>query len=146
MKLKNLSLEDLEMMSLQDIAYAILKENKKSANTAVLLKEICKLLDCEESFEDKIGDFYTTLNNDKRFVLLENNEWDIRDNHSVTIVMDDEDEEEIDEIEEDEELEEEEIEEETDLENIDDDLDDDLDDDDDLSDLSIVDEDEELEE
>lgn len=147
MKLKNLSLEDLEMMSLQDIAYAILKENKKSANTAVLLKEICKLLDCEESFEEKIGDFYTTLNNDKRFVLLDNNEWDIRDNHSVTIVMDDEDEEEIDEIEDEDEDLEEEIEED-DLENIDDDLDDDLDDeDDDLSELSIVEdeEDEDLE-
>jgi len=145
MKLKNLSLEDLEMMSLQDIAYAVLKENKKSANTAVLLKEICKLLDCEESFEEKIGDFYTTLNNDKRFVLLDNNEWDIRDNHSVTIVMDDEeDEEEIEE--EDEEEIEEEVEDE--LDNIDDDLDDDLDDDDDdLSDLSIVEdeEDEDLE-
>ena len=146
MKIKNISLEELEMMSMQDIAYALLKENKKSANTAVLLKEICKLLECEDSFEEKIGEFYTTLNNDKRFVLLENNEWDIRDNHSVTLVMDDEEEAEEEIDEEEEELEE--IEEETDeLENIDEDLDDDLDDDDDdLSDLSIVDEEEELEE
>ena len=143
MKIKDMPIEELEMMSLTDITYMILKEKKKSMNTADLFKEISKLLDLSESdFASKIGDYYTSLNIDKRFVLLDNNEWDIRDNHSVEIVMDDEDEEEVeDEMEEVEEDLEDEME-----ENIDEIIDDDDLDDDDLDDLSIIDEDEEEEE
>ena len=140
MKIKDMPIEELEMMSLTDITYMILKEKKKSMSTADLFKEISKLLDLSESdFASKIGDYYTSLNIDKRFVLLENNEWDIRDNHSVEIIMDDEDEEEVEE-----EIEEE-IEE--DDENIDEMIDDeDLDVDDDLEDLSIIDDEESEEE
>ena len=138
MKLKDMQMEELEMMSLTDITYMILKETKKSMKTADLFKEISKLLDySEEDFTSKIGDYYTSLNIDKRFVLLDNNEWDLRDNHSIKIEMDeDEDEEEI------EENEDEEIEEEIEEENIDDIVDDD-DLEDDLEDLTIVTDDEE---
>lgn len=139
MKIKNMPIEELEMMSLTDITYIILKENKKSMKTADLFKEISKLLDLSESdFASKIGDYYTSLNIDKRFVLLDNGEWDIRDNHSVEIVMDDEDEEETEEetIDEEEVIEEEE-------DNIDEIIDDDDLEDDDLEDLSIISEDEE---
>ncbi len=109
MKLKNISPEDLELMSYTDITYMMLKESKKTMNTPILFKEICNMLDLSEStFEDKIGDYYTSLTMDKRFVMLDNNEWDIRDNHSVEIVMDD-DEEEVEE----ETVEEEIVEEET---------------------------------
>lgn len=103
MKLKNISPEELELMSYTDITYMMLKESKKAMNTPTLFKEICNMLDLSEStFEDKIGDYYTSLTMDKRFVMLDNNEWDIRDNHSVEIVMDDEDEdEEVEEIQED---------------------------------------------
>ena len=138
MKLKDMQMEELEMMSLTDITYMILKETKKSMKTADLFKEISKLLDySEEDFTSKIGDYYTSLNIDKRFVLLDNNEWDLRDNHSIKIEMDeDEDEEEV------EENEDEEIEEEIEEENIDDVVDDD-DLEDDLEDLTIVTDDEE---
>ena len=96
MKLKNINPEDLELMSYTDITYMMIKESKKTMNTPTLFKEICNMLDLSEStFEDKIGDYYTSLTMDKRFVMLDNNEWDIRDNHSVEIVMD-EDEEELD--------------------------------------------------
>ena len=141
MKIKNMPIEELEMMSLTDITYIILKENKKSMSTADLFKEISKLLELSESdFASKIGDYYTSLNIDKRFVLLDNNEWDIRDNHSVEIVMDEDEEEEVEEeIEEEEIIEDEE-------ENIDEMIDDDDLEDDDLDDLSIVDDDDTLEE
>ena len=138
MKLKDMPIEELELLSYADLTYKMLKENNKPMNTAQLFKEICDLLDLSESeFDAKIGDYYTSLTLDKRFVLLKSNEWDIRDNHSVEIVIDEDDEEE--ETEEDEEEETEETEEE--IDSLDDEtLDDDLDDDD-LDDLSIVDDD-----
>lgn len=138
MKLKDMPIEELELLSYTDITYKILKENGKSMTTPVLFKEICDLLEFGESeFDSKIGDYYTSLTMDKRFVMLKNNEWDIRDNHSVEIVIDDE-EEEVEEIEETEEIDE--TEESEDDEMLDDtDLDDDLDDD--MEDLAIIDED-----
>ncbi len=141
MKIKDMSLEELEMMSLTDITYLILKEKKKSMKIADLFKEISKLLELSDSdFASKIGDYYTSLNIDKRFVLLDNNEWDIRDNHSVEIIMDEDEEDE--EPEEEVELEEPEEEE----ENIDEIIEDDDLEDDDLEDLSIIDDEEDEDE
>lgn len=139
MNLKDLSIEELELMSYTDITYMLLKENKKTMNTPTIFKKICELLDYGDSFyEEKIGDYYTSLTLDKRFVLLEDNTWDIRDNHSVKMEIDEE--EDADEEEENDEVED------NDDEIIDDVVDDEniLDDDTDLDDLSIV-EDEELE-
>lgn len=137
MSLKDLKQEDLEIMSNTDIAYYILKENN-SMNTANLFKEICNLLELsDDEYANNIGDFYTALTTDKRFVLLDTNEWDLRDKHSVKIVMEEEEEEEEETTDE--------VEESTDEEDIDEEiLDADLDDDD-LDDLSIV-NDEELDE
>lgn len=140
MKIKDMPIEELEMMSLTDITYIILREKKHPMKTADLFKEISKLLELSESdFASKIGDYYTSLNIDKRFVLLDNNEWDISDNHSVEIVMD-EDEEEIEEPEEEED--EEEIEE----DNIDEIIEDEDLEDEDLEELSIVSDEEDEEE
>ncbi len=143
--LKNLTPEELELMSYTDISYAILKESKKPIDTPTLLKEILKLLELnEDSYVDKIGDYYTSLTMDKRFVLVENNEWDIRDKHSVEIVLD-EDEDETEEIEEEIEIEEDEMEPEEESEDTLYDDESEIDDDDDMDDLPILD-DEELEE
>lgn len=140
MKIKDMPIEELELMSLTDLTYMILKENKKSMNTPTLFKEICSLLEYSEGeYASKIGDYYTSLNIDKRFVLLENNEWDIRDNHSVEIVIDEEEEDET------EEEVEEEIVEEDEEENIDETYEDD-DIEDELEDLSIINEDDEEDE
>lgn len=144
MKLKDMTIEELETLSYADLAYLILKENNKSMNTPSVFKEICKLLGIsDEEYSAKIGDFYTSLTTDKRFVLLDDAEWDLRDNHSIKIVMDDEDDEEeaLDEESEDIEDSNEEIEDDIDTQVDDDDI---VDDDDDLDDLAIVDEDEEL--
>jgi len=135
MKLKDMSQEDLEALSYTDLTALILEENKKSMNTPTIFKKICELLQySEEDFANKIGDYYTSLTIDKRFVFLENNEWDLRVRHSVEIVLDeDELEEDVDEEEIDEELEEE-----IDLEN----TIDDIEEADELDDLSVLDEDE----
>lgn len=139
MKLENLSLEELELMSYTDLTYQLIKENKKPMNTSSIFKEICNLLDYSDSdFTAKIGDYYTSLTLDKRFVLLDSNEWDIRDNHSVKIEIDDDEEEEIEDN----------LDSEDDVEEVEEDdleIDDDnevLDDDDDIDDLAVLTEDE----
>lgn len=142
MKLKDMTKEELLTLSYTDIAYMILTESKKSLNTPAIFKQICDLLDYTDSeYSDKIGDFYTSLTTDRRFILLENAEWDLKDKHVIKVELEDEDEN-LDEEEIEEEIEE--LEE----ENIDEDInDDDLDDeDDDFDDLAIVEEDEELDE
>ena len=53
---------DLELMSYTDIAYEIIKEDKKQYNTPNLFKEVCSLLELgEDEFESKIGEFFTAL-------------------------------------------------------------------------------------
>ena len=89
MKLKNMKKEELEVLSYTDLTEMILKENKKSMNTASIFKTICELLELsEEDYTNKIGDYYTSLTTDKRFILLENAEWDLKDKHKVEIVLD----------------------------------------------------------
>lgn len=126
---------DLELMSYTDIAYEIIKEDKKQYNTPNLFREVCNLLELSEAeFEAKIGDFFTALTTDKRFILIDSVNWDLKENHVVKVVVDDGEEESEDE--------EEETTDEDDA--IEDDYTDESDDDymeDDLEDLNIVDED-----
>ena len=136
--LKNMPKEELELLSYTDLTELILKEEQKSLNTPTVFKTICDLLGYTDAqYADKIGDYYTSLTTDKRFVFLDNNEWDLREKHPVDIVVDEEDdeEEELEETSEEDEMEEETSEE--------DDMDSVIDDD--LDDLSIMTE-EELEE
>lgn len=138
---------ELELMSYTDIAFEIIKEDKKQYNTPNLFKEVCKLLELTEAeFEAKIGDFFTALTTDQRFILIESVNWDLKDNHIVKVVVDD-DSDADDEIDEEEESEEEEETEEDILEDEEDDYSeeaiDDLDDD--MEDLTII-EDDDLEE
>lgn len=137
--MKKYKKEELELLSNKDITNLLLEEKGKQ-KTADLFKKIIKLLELPEStFDQKIGDYYTSLTTDKRFILLEDGKWDLRSRHTsdkVIKVMDEDDEEE-------DETEEEETEEETvDYDSIDSDEDDLDDDDDDLKDLVILDEDE----
>lgn len=143
MKLKDMKKEELEVLSYMDLTEMILNENKKSMNTASIFKTICELLELsDEEYSNKIGDYYTSLTTDKRFILLDNSEWDLKDKHKVEIIMDedDDDEEYSEEVEDNEEIEasEDENEEES-IEITDDEVD--LDDDDDMSELNIIDED-----
>lgn len=136
---------DLELMSYTDIAYEIIKEDKKQINTPDLFREVCNLLELsEEEFESKIGEFFTALTTDKRFILIDSVNWDLKENHVVKIVVDDGEEDSSDDIEETEEDEEENEEDIDEIEEDDysDDAIDDLDVDDEMEDLTIMDEDE----
>ena len=141
MNIRQMPLEELELLSYTDIAYELLKLDKKSATTPVLFGEVCKLLQIDENaMYEMIGDFYTTLTTDKRFILLDNAEWDLKENHKVKPIVDDEDEEEVVE----EQVETEESEDDA-VANDEEDYEEDTDDLDDLDDLAIVTE-EEMEE
>lgn len=147
MNVRQMPLEELELLSYTDIAYELLKEDKKSKTTPVLFGEVCKLLEIsEDNMLEMIGDFYTNLTTDKRFLLLDSAEWDLKEFHSVKTIIDEDEEEESED--EDEENEDDEMPEETEDDAIEGDLDDfdDVDDEmDDLEDLAIVTE-EEMEE
>ncbi len=143
MNIRQMPLEELELLSYTDIAYELLKLDKKPKTTPVLFGEVCKLLEIgEDAMYEMIGDFYTTLTTDKRFILLESAEWDLKEFHIVKPIVDEEDEEETEESDEHEEPEGTEDEavlsEEDNYEDSDDDMDD-------LDDLAIVSE-EEMEE
>ena len=139
MSLKNMSKDELELLSNKDITNLLLEEKGKQS-TPDLFKKIIKLLGLpEETFDNKIGDYYTSLTTDKRFILLDNGKWDLRSRHTSDklIIVDDEEDEE----EEEEENEEEETSE-NDFDSIESDEDDLDDEDDDLKDLVVLDEDE----
>ena len=133
--------EELELLSNKDITNLLLEESKKPMNTAELFKTIISLLELPaKTFENKIGDYYTSLTTDKRFILLEDGTWGLKSRHTsdkVVKIMDEDDE-----IEEDL-VKEEEPEEEIEEDNYDD-TDEDYDDnaEDDLKDLVVLDEDE----
>jgi DNA-directed RNA polymerase subunit delta len=143
--LKDLSREELDLLSYTDLTYRILKEAKKTLNTPTIFKQICNLLGFTDAeYANKIGNYYTSLTLDKRFIMLDSAEWDLRERHSVKIEIDDDDDELIDEeeledeeevIHEDEVVEDEEIEAVIDDEELDEDLDE-------LEDLTIINEDE----
>lgn len=145
MKIDDMTKAELELLSHCDITALLLKENKHPMNTPSIFKKICDLLGySDEEYTNKIGEFYTSLTTDKRFILLDTAEWDLRDNHSIKISIDDEDEEEVefeDEIDEDEE---EKVEDEDIIDDVEEPIDDedlDIDEEDEsLEDLSIVDE------
>ncbi len=97
MDIRKMPLEELELLSYIDIAYELLKSDKKSKTTPELFGEVCKLLKIqEEQMFEMIGDFYTSLTTDKRFLLLESAEWDLKEFHVVKPIVEDLDEEEED--------------------------------------------------
>ncbi len=76
--------EDLELLSYTNIAKLYLEENKTTLNTADLFKEICKLLELSERvYQDKIADFFQSLTTSKEFVLLDDGKWDLKGNHKA---------------------------------------------------------------
>ena len=146
--MKEIKKEDIENLSYKDITFMILENAKKGINTLDLFTEIVSKLELPPStIENKIGDYYTSLATDKRFILVDG-VWDLRKRHtSDKVIVDslDEEEEEEEELmdndDEDMMLEDEYGDEYTDDVSVDDDDFDANDDDDDLSDLVVLDED-----
>lgn len=102
MKLNKIAKDELESYSHLELAEMILNEEKKSLDTPSIFKKICNLLELSnEDYENKIGDFYTSLTTDKKFILLPNGTWDLRDHHSFLVNLEEtEDEEDLTETEE----------------------------------------------
>lgn len=141
MKLKDLTLQELEAMSYDDIAYMVLEEKNKPMKINDLFREVCNLLKLsDKDYEDKIADFFEVLSTDHRFVMIEKGLWDLKIKHSAKIVMDIDEEDDIlaDALSEDDDEEEEE---EEDIYYEGDETDDQSEDD--LKDLVIIDDDEE---
>ena len=139
MKLNDIPKEELETMNYDDIAYIILNEESEKMKINELFKKVCEALELpENAFEEKIADFFELLTTDKRFIMLEDGYWDLREHHNPQVIIDDEEDEElINDVEE-------EMHEEEEEEDIfyDTDTDDDLPDDE-LEDLVVIDVDEE---
>ncbi len=140
--MKEIKKDDIENLSYKDITYMILSNEKKGINTLDLFTKIVTTLELPAStIENKIGDYYTSLTTDKRFILVDG-VWDLRNRHTsdkVIVDIDEEDDIELEEIkEEDAPLEDEYEEEYSDDVDNPDDFDDT--DDDDLSDLVVIDE------
>lgn len=144
MSLSKMKKEDLELLSNKDITNLILEENKKPLNTAELFKKIIKLLELPDSvFESKIGDYYTALSTDKRFILLDDGTWDLRSRHTsdkVVKVTDEEDEEDEEAESDSEQLDQEDDMGEDDYDDTDEEYDEDTNEE--LKDLVVIDEDE----
>ena len=148
MDIKKMPKDELELLSNKDITFYLLEQSKKSINTKDLFTEIIKLLELpKKTFDEKIGDYYTSLATDKRFILLSDGTWDLRSRHTsdkIVKVVDSEEDDEAD----DEDLKDKD----DDPNEIEEDNYDDTDDDynsaeEDLKDLVVIDEDElELEE
>lgn len=131
--------EELELLSYKDITKIILEETP-NLNTAELFGKIKTLLDLsDQDYENKIGEYYTSLTTDKNFIMLDDGTWDLSKRHkSPKFDLDETDEDE--EFEETEEIEKDEEDNSFSYDTIDDDNYDDTDDD--FKDLVIVDEDE----
>ncbi len=99
MKLNNMTKEELENASYDDLAYIILKEKGKKMKTADIFKMICDKLELSENaYMEQIGEFFTMLSTEKRFIQLEKGYWDLKENHKSEVDLDEiEDEEEIEE-------------------------------------------------
>lgn len=142
MKLKDLTKDELEAMSYDDIALMVLSESNSQMKINELFKKVCDLIGLsDEEFVDKLPAFFDVLSTDHRFIMLENGLWDLKSKHATKVVIEPDDEEDIEE-----DIDLDDLEEEDEKEDIyadDDDADDLNDEDDDLKNLVIIDEDEE---
>ncbi len=94
MKITDLSKEELESKSYDDIAYMILESTGEKIKITDLFKEICDLLGLSnEEYEAKIADFFQVLSTDHRFIMLEKGFWDLKSRHQAKIIIEDDDEE-----------------------------------------------------
>ena len=140
MKLSKMTKEELEQLSYTNIAKLYLEENKTTMNTADLFRQVCTLLELSESeYQAKIADFFQSLTTSKEFILLADGKWDLKSNHKVKIDMDELYEDKDDEEDFDDTIEDEETDEEAEFNSIDDEEEYA---EEDLSDLTILNEDE----
>lgn len=142
MKFKTVTKEELEVLPFDDIAYIILKEKGKKMKITDIFRIICDSLELgDDVYENQMGDFFSLMSTEKRFIQLEKGYWDLRENHTAEISI----KEIEDELDDDVEIAEDKYEDEEETGYYDelDDAEDDKEDDD-YKDLVVVDEDEEF--
>ncbi len=100
--MKEIKKEDIENLSYKDITYMILEREKKGINTLDLFTKIISTLELPvATIENKIGDYYTSLATDKRFILVDG-VWDLRKRHTSDKVIVDLEDEDMEELEDEE--------------------------------------------
>ncbi|PTY83462.1 DNA-directed RNA polymerase subunit delta [Heyndrickxia sporothermodurans] len=79
MSLQQLSKEELREMSLIELGYQYLEQNKQALSFNELVEEIANLLGIPmEDMRSRMVQFYTDLNIDGRFISLGDNRWGLR--------------------------------------------------------------------
>lgn len=79
MNIKKLSEEEIEKMSMVDLANLFLIEDEKEYKFLDLFNEIAEIKGLSASAkEDKLGQFYTDINIDGRFTALGSNNWGLK--------------------------------------------------------------------
>lgn len=132
----NISKEELDQMSYDDVAYVILKNKNDKMKIQDLFKGVIETMQLPASdFDAHIVDFFELLSTDKRFLMLEQGYWDLKENHKANVIIDDEEDIEED-LKDEEEIKEEDIEEEI---NYEDELIDDDTAEDEFKDLVVID-------
>ena len=94
MKLKDMSKEELEMLSYAELASMVLTENKKKMKIADIFKKICNLLGLTDAqFENGISEFFEIVSTNKLFVMLPEGFCDLKTRHNTKVIIEEEDEE-----------------------------------------------------
>lgn len=79
MSLTNYSKEQLQELSLIEMAYEYLKNSKQAISFNDLVKEIASAADIsEQEIRSRLAQFYTDINIDGRFLSLGENRWGLR--------------------------------------------------------------------
>jgi DNA-directed RNA polymerase subunit delta len=77
--LEQYSQEELQEMSLVELAYLVLSEKREAVSFKQLVDEIAAILHLsEEELRGRIAQFYTDLNIDGRFICIGENRWGLR--------------------------------------------------------------------
>lgn len=89
--MKNLTDEEIENLSYEELAKMILENKKGKMKIIDIFKKICELKHLtDKDFEDKIADFYELISTNKEFIVLEKGFCDLRINHTPKVIIDDE--------------------------------------------------------
>lgn len=141
--MKNIDTKNITNMPYDDIAYEILMKENCKMQLQTLFKKVGEMANLDPAkYDDKIVDFFELLSTDKRFIMLENGYWDLREHHSHKIKIDEDDNSILDEDTNDDEVDEINEEESDNEEYFDENEIEDDDSEEDLKELVILDEDE----
>lgn len=89
--MKNLTDEEIENLSYEELAKMILENKKGKMKIIDIFKKICELKHLtDKDFVDKIADFYELISTNKEFIVLEKGFCDLRINHTPKVIIDDE--------------------------------------------------------